>query len=238
MNIHKNARYRSGGAAQLRDRSSAPGCCKHRIAVERVSEITALRRQRMSGPAIGRQLGMSVSTVGAILRRLGLGKPGPLEAKPVVVLPGIRKSALAGDRRSTAPGALPAATGTSGENPETGRRDAQPNDRSRDPAGGPAAASAAIGPDIQRAQFRLPAGTLRPPGGGVGASLRHRECAGSLASYSRCWRSCHPAALLAGCRPHLAERLSEPERAIGGRNLRHSCQAATLQIEQQITPRL
>jgi len=30
----------------------------------------------------------------------------------------------------------------------------------------------------------------------------------------------HPAALLAGCRPHLAERLPEPERAIGDRNLR------------------
>ena len=68
-------RCRSGGAAQLRDRSSAPGCCKHRIAAERISEITALRRQRMSGPAIARQLGMPVSTVGAILRRLGLGKP-------------------------------------------------------------------------------------------------------------------------------------------------------------------
>ena len=48
------ARYRSGGAAELRDRNSAPECCKHRIAAERVSEITALRRQRMSGPAIAR----------------------------------------------------------------------------------------------------------------------------------------------------------------------------------------
>ena len=48
----------------------------------------------------------------------------------------------------------------------------------------------------------------------------------------------HPAALLAGCRPHLAERLPEPERAIGDRNLRRRCQTATLQIEQQITPRL
>src|SRR5258705_13609663 len=46
----------------------------------------------------------------------------------------------------------------------------------------------------------------------------------------------HPAALLAGCRPHLAERLPEPERAIGDRNLRRRSQAATLQIEQQITP--
>src|ERR1700680_311695 len=48
----------------------------------------------------------------------------------------------------------------------------------------------------------------------------------------------HPAALFAGCRPHLAERLPEPERAIGGRNLRRRCQTATLQSEQQITPRL
>src|SRR5439155_11139616 len=55
----------------------------------------------------------------------------------------------------------------------------------------------------------------------------------------------HPAALLAGCRPHFAERFPEPERAprfregrLGDRNLRRRCQAATLQIEQQITPRL
>src|SRR6266850_8511234 len=64
----------------------------------------------------------------------------------------------------------------SGEDPEAGRRDAQPwhsnRDRSRDSAGGPAAAPAAVGPDIQRAQLRLPAGPLRPPSGGAGASLR------------------------------------------------------------------
>ena len=54
--------------------------------------------------------------------------------------------------------------------------------------------------------------------------------------------SAHPAALLAGCRPHLTERLPEPERAprfregrLGDRNLRRRCQTATLQIEQQIT---
>jgi transposase-like protein len=79
------ARYRRGGAAELHDRSSAPRCCKHRIAGERITAITALRRQRMSWPAIARQLGMPVSTVGAILRRLGLGKLAALEAKPVVV---------------------------------------------------------------------------------------------------------------------------------------------------------
>jgi transposase len=79
------ARYRSGGAAALADRSSAPQGCKHRIGAEWVGEIERLRRQRMSGPAMARQLHMPVSTVGAILRRLGLGKLATLEPKPVVV---------------------------------------------------------------------------------------------------------------------------------------------------------
>ena len=79
------ARYRMDGAAALCDRSSAPGCCKHRVDAERITEITALRRHRMSGPAIARQLGMPVSTVGAILRRLGLGKLTALDAKPPIV---------------------------------------------------------------------------------------------------------------------------------------------------------
>jgi hypothetical protein len=35
------ARFRSGGTAALGDRSSAPGCCKHRIGAERISEFTA-----------------------------------------------------------------------------------------------------------------------------------------------------------------------------------------------------
>jgi hypothetical protein len=39
----------------------------------------------MSGPAIARQIAMPVSTVGAILRRLGLGKLTALDAKPPVV---------------------------------------------------------------------------------------------------------------------------------------------------------
>jgi len=79
------ARYRSGGAAALADRSSAPQRCKHRIGAERVGEIEHLRRQRISGPAMARQLRMPVSTIGTILRRLGLGKLAALEPKPVVV---------------------------------------------------------------------------------------------------------------------------------------------------------
>jgi transposase InsO family protein len=79
------ARYRSGGAAALADRSSAPQRCRHRINADRIGEIERLRRQRMSGPALARQLHMPVSTVGAILRRLGLGKLAALEPKPAVV---------------------------------------------------------------------------------------------------------------------------------------------------------
>src|ERR1700722_14536548 len=48
-------------------------------------------------------------------------------------------------------------------------------DRPRDPTSGAAAAAAAVGPDVQRAQLRLPAGSLRPASGGAGAGLRHRR---------------------------------------------------------------
>ena len=51
----------------------------------RVAEIERRRRQRLSGPAIACQLAMPVSTVGGILRRLGLGKLSALEPKPPVV---------------------------------------------------------------------------------------------------------------------------------------------------------
>ena len=78
------ARYRTGGAAGLADRSSAPQHCPQRIGAARVVEIARLRRQRMSGPAIARELAMPVSTIGAILRRLGLGRLAALEPKPAI----------------------------------------------------------------------------------------------------------------------------------------------------------
>jgi transposase InsO family protein len=79
------ARYRAGGTAALADRSSAPRRRPHQVPAGRVADIARLRRQHLSGPAIARQLGMPVSTVGAILRRLGLGKLAALEPKPPVV---------------------------------------------------------------------------------------------------------------------------------------------------------
>ena len=79
------ARYRTEGAAGLDDRSSAPHHCKHGTRSERVSEIERLRRQRMSGPQIARHLAMPVSTVGGVLRRLGLNRLTALEEKPAIV---------------------------------------------------------------------------------------------------------------------------------------------------------
>jgi transposase-like protein len=79
------ARYRAGGTAALFDRSSAPRRGPHKVPAERVAEIEGWRRQRLSGPAIARQLGMAGSTIGGILRQLELGKLAALEPRPPVV---------------------------------------------------------------------------------------------------------------------------------------------------------
>src|ERR1700743_2139250 len=67
-------RHRGGGERRLHDRSSAPRRCPRKVCAEQVVQIERLRRDRMTGPAIARALGMARSTVGLILRRLGLGK--------------------------------------------------------------------------------------------------------------------------------------------------------------------
>jgi transposase InsO family protein len=67
------ARWRAGGEPALNDRSSAPAR-QRRLAPERVAAIAALRRQRLTSPVIARRLGLPLSTVGGILRRLGLGR--------------------------------------------------------------------------------------------------------------------------------------------------------------------
>lgn len=79
------ARYRTGGDAALRDRSSAPGRSKRWLGPEAVAAIERLRRQRLTGPSIARTLGLPRSTAGAVLRRLGLGRLSALQEKPPVV---------------------------------------------------------------------------------------------------------------------------------------------------------
>jgi transposase InsO family protein len=78
-------RHRLGGERRHHDRSSAPRRCPRKTPELRVAEIERLRRQRMSGPKIAQALGMAVSTVGAILRGLGLGKLAKLDPKPDVI---------------------------------------------------------------------------------------------------------------------------------------------------------
>ena len=73
------ARFRAEGEAGLVDRSSAPGSVPHRTPEDRVRAIAALRRLRMTAAEIAMCLGMPLSTVSAVLTRIGLGKLSRLE---------------------------------------------------------------------------------------------------------------------------------------------------------------
>jgi transposase InsO family protein len=72
------SRYRAEGAAGLHDRSSAPRRVANRTPQERVQVIMALRRLRFTAAEIAEVLGMALSTVSAILRRVGMGRLGRL----------------------------------------------------------------------------------------------------------------------------------------------------------------
>ena len=72
-------RYRREGESGLLDRSSAPRSMPHRTPEELVEAIVALRRLRMTGAEIAFCLAMALSTVSAVLLRVGLGKLSRLE---------------------------------------------------------------------------------------------------------------------------------------------------------------
>ena len=71
-------RYREEGEPGLRDRSSAPRRVANRTSSERVEAIMALRRLRFTAAEIAEVLAMALSTVSAILRRVGMGRLGRL----------------------------------------------------------------------------------------------------------------------------------------------------------------
>ena len=73
------ARWRAEGAQGLLDRSSAPKRIPHKTPPERVEEIIRLRRLRMTAAQIAIALQMALSTVSAVLKRVGLGKRSPLQ---------------------------------------------------------------------------------------------------------------------------------------------------------------
>ena len=67
-------RYLAEGETGLLDRPSAPLSIPHRTPEDRVEVIAALRRLRMTAAEIAFCLGMALSTVSAVLTRIGLGK--------------------------------------------------------------------------------------------------------------------------------------------------------------------
>jgi transposase InsO family protein len=73
------ARFDAQGEAGLVDRSSRPRRAPLRVPEDRISAIAGLRRLRMTGVQIAELLGMPVSTVGSILRRLGVARLKDLE---------------------------------------------------------------------------------------------------------------------------------------------------------------
>jgi transposase InsO family protein len=75
------SRHRLGGERRHHDRSSAPSRCPRRTPPQRVIEIERLRRERLTGARIAQALGMARSTVGAVLRRLGLGRLSALQPR-------------------------------------------------------------------------------------------------------------------------------------------------------------
>ena len=77
-------RYRAEGPSGLLDRSSAPAVVANRTDERRVQTIAALRRLRMTGAEIAEVLQMALSTVSAILTRIGMGKLGRLGLEPAV----------------------------------------------------------------------------------------------------------------------------------------------------------
>lgn len=69
------ARYRAEGVAGMQDRSSRPHSCPHKTSPSMVRKIVGLRwRQRLGPVQIGGQLGVSPSTVHAVLIRCRINR--------------------------------------------------------------------------------------------------------------------------------------------------------------------
>lgn len=78
-------RYRREGVSGLRDRTSRPQRSPRQLPPRVERQIARLRQRRKSGPQIADALTLSLSTVGDVLRRLGLGRLPSLEVRPPIV---------------------------------------------------------------------------------------------------------------------------------------------------------
>ena len=78
-------RYRVEGRAGLRDRSSRPHRSPRQLSARLERRIRQLRARRLSGPRIADVLELPLSTIGDVLRRLGLGRLPPAVPRPPIV---------------------------------------------------------------------------------------------------------------------------------------------------------
>ena len=112
-------RYRDEGEFGLNDRSSAPKRVANRTPPERVAALIALRRLRFTAAEIAGLLGMALSTVSAVLRRVGMGKLGRLgSSSPCATSGHARESSFTSTSRSSAASRAEQA-GASAEEPST-----------------------------------------------------------------------------------------------------------------------
>ena len=75
-------RYRAEGEAGLLDRSSAPRRVHNRTDERTVQLLAALRRLRFTAPELSELLGLPISTISGILKRIGMGRLGRLGLEP------------------------------------------------------------------------------------------------------------------------------------------------------------
>jgi transposase InsO family protein len=76
------ARWRAEGPAGLLDRSSAPKVVANKTSPQTEALIAALRRLRFTAPELSELLGLPLSTISAVCKRLGMGKLGRLGLQP------------------------------------------------------------------------------------------------------------------------------------------------------------
>lgn len=78
-------RYRTEGQPGLRDRTARPHRSPRQLCPALERQIARLRARRKTGPQIADALGLPLSTVGDVLRRLGLGRLPSLTPRPPIV---------------------------------------------------------------------------------------------------------------------------------------------------------
>lgn len=78
-------RYQAEGRDGLRDHASRPRRSPRQVSAMLERRIARLRTQRRSGPQIADALALPLSTVGDVLRRLGLGRLPSLTVRPPIV---------------------------------------------------------------------------------------------------------------------------------------------------------